>query len=258
MTFNAALSFMQKSFDGEVPNPPKNTEGCSISTQNVSTTDSLTSTSTDVQRPAQPRPGHDKITLVDQSTDPASQRAPRPAQFSRLDIDTIIGNCELKSEEIPCLMAEKLPSSESVENYGSIYNPVTSLKPDGMNILPFSEAESAPSCSYVATELGNKLKLEEDTMQSWLAESSDDSTFHPCEEDIEQPLIDIENDRNNEGLTQEKFIELKQISHFENPDGIVENGASAENLVFPLRIVLHMPFDAQDKLQIVFKFSEKN
>ncbi|GFY74125.1 uncharacterized protein TNIN_199041, partial [Trichonephila inaurata madagascariensis] len=187
-----------------VSNPPQTTEGCSSSTQNVSTTDLLTSTSTDDQRPAQPRPGHDKITLVDQSTDPASERAPRPAQFSRLDIDTIIGNCELKSEEISCLMAEKIPSSESDENYGTFHNPVTSLKPDGMNILPFSEAESAPSCSYVATELGNKLKLEEDTMQSWLAESSDDSTFHPCEEDIEQPLIDIENNSEKTSDNTEK------------------------------------------------------
>ncbi|GFR22206.1 uncharacterized protein TNCT_461 [Trichonephila clavata] len=230
----------------QVSNPPNNTEGCSSSTQNVSTADSLPSTSTDVQRPAQPRPGHDKITLVDQSADPVLESAPRPAQFSRLDIDTIIGNCELKSEEIPCLMAEKLPSSESDDSYGSFHNPVTSLKADGKNFLPFSEAENAPSCSHVTAELGNKLKLEEDTMQSWLAESSDDSTFHPCEEDMEQPLIDIENDSE-----MEEFYESKRNTKETQTNETEKSESFVDDLIqlneSPDEIVVTSPIQMQQK-----------
>ncbi|GFS83574.1 uncharacterized protein NPIL_199491 [Nephila pilipes] len=178
----------------EVSNPPENTQGCSYSTQNVSTADSLSSASVEAQRTAQPRPGHNGITLVDQTNDSASQGGPLPTQFSLLDIETILGNCNLKSEDIPCLMGEKLPSSESDENIDSFHDSTTIFKHECKNILPISVTVNEPSCSHKAVEPNVNLKQQEDMLQSWLAGSSDDSTFNPIQKVMEQLLIDTDND----------------------------------------------------------------
>ncbi|GIX71057.1 uncharacterized protein CEXT_47641 [Caerostris extrusa] len=122
---------------------------------------------------------------------PAQDVTQKSTQFSPSDIDSLIVNCDLKSEDIPYLMAEKLPSSGSEDNLGIIE---LESKNKETKLTTESEVE-ASSCSR--TE-GGKLMLDDSTMQSWLADGSDDSILYPCRDTMEETLINIDEESDME------------------------------------------------------------
>ncbi|GIY51097.1 uncharacterized protein CDAR_498301 [Caerostris darwini] len=182
----------------EVPNPDVSTDGSSSLTGSTPASSSSPLSTANAQNPF--LPSQDEITLlvsptVD-STIPAQDVTQKSTQFSPSDIDSLIVNCDLKSEDIPYLMAEKLPSSGSDDNLDSFSNQIVELESKNKETKLTTESEvEASSCSR--TE-GGKLMLDDSTMQSWLADGSDDSILNPCRDTMEEALINIDEESDME------------------------------------------------------------